>query len=80
MIDVLSMKDIFQLCRAYGVDSFRMDGMYVKFGKDPNQPVIMPMDEIKQSIGGELSPTEDQLMFWSSDKDLPDIEAQPPES
>lgn len=84
LIDVMTMKDIFQLCRAFGVESFRINDMHVTFGPDPQPTVLIeqPMgsqsDAIKQPIGGELAPTQDEFLFWSAGES-PDISAKPPE-
>lgn len=74
-----SLRDVLKACRDFGVLKISFDGYAIEFGADPNQPVVVMQEPLTQKIGAKNgAPTEDELLYWSADKDLPDIEAETP--
>lgn len=57
-----------------GCSKFIYHGMIAEF--EPKLPLSQALDSVK--VGEELNPTEDQLLYWSTDYE-PNITASSPE-
>lgn len=73
----MELEKILKACRDYDVAKLRMDDLFVEF--TPRQIAVPVFDSpMKQPIGTELAPTEDQLMMWSTGEPF-ETEAKQPE-
>lgn len=76
-MDLMELTCMLKLCREYNVTEFETSDYKIKMAA--MQTAIPVFDSpLKEEIGTELKPTEDQLLFWSSGN-LIDPEAQQPE-
>lgn len=75
----MDLDKILKVCSDHNVKKIKLDNLEVEFG-EPRQVAIPVFDSpLKEKIGGELKPTEDQLLYWSTGEPLVDVEAKPPE-
>lgn len=72
--------DICEVAKKYGVTSFSSDGTVISFSERA-QPAEMVFPELgPRKIGEKFgAPTDDQMLFWSSDPmEDEDMATQPP--
>jgi len=68
--DISDLKKLFKLCRDQGVDNIEIGTLKIKFGTLPDKRES-PTTSYEEVMG---EPTEEDLMFWSSDKGQQEID------
>lgn len=73
----MNLESILETCVKYNVKKVKFEGVEVEFGESQNAIPVFDAP-LKEPIGGELKPTADELLFWSTGEQI-EIESKPPE-
>lgn len=76
----MNLKEILPLCKEFNVKKLRLDNLEVEFNDQIDNIQVPFLDgaPLKEQIGGELKPTQDELLYWSTGEQV-EIESKPPE-